>query len=224
MTWTMPLPEGPKLMRLIHKTTLFAAALSLSACTYNTGLPNKPGTGALIGGATGAVLGNAIGDDAGSTIIGGAVGAAIGGAIGESMERQERELNQQLAGSGARITNTGSQLRVILPEAVTFPTGSDVVNSSFRPALDEVARSLRAHPSSTVRVVGHTDTVGSEAFNRQLSTDRALSVARILIANGVPASRITYSGRGFSEPITSNSTAAGRAANRRVEVIITPTN
>lgn len=208
------------------KTTAFtlAAAAALVGCTYNTGAPNRPVNGVLIGATTGAVLGNIIGDDERSTIIGGVVGGVIGGAIGENMARQERELNQQLAGTGARITNTGSQLRVILPESVTFPTGSAVVNSGFRPALNQVARSLRAHPNSTVRVVGHTDNVGTMAFNQQLSEDRALAVARILISDGVPAGRITYSGRGFAEPITSNANANGRAQNRRVEVVITPTN
>jgi outer membrane protein OmpA-like peptidoglycan-associated protein len=198
-------------------------ALALAGCTYNTGAPNRPVNGVLLGATTGAVLGNIVGNDTRSTVIGGVLGGVIGGAIGESMAQQERELNQQLAGSGARITNTGSQLRVILPEDVTFPTGSSVVNPSFRPALREVARSLRAHPNSTVRVVGHTDNVGSMAYNQQLSVDRALSVARILISDGVPASRITYSGRGYAEPITTNATANGRAMNRRVEVIITPT-
>jgi outer membrane protein OmpA-like peptidoglycan-associated protein len=200
-----------------------ATVMALTGCTYNDGTANQPATGAIIGGATGAVIGNAVGDDRRSTIIGGAIGAAVGGAIGADIARQERELNQQLAGSGAVITNTGSQLRVILPEGVTFPTGSATVASSFRPALREVARSLNAHPNSTVRVVGHTDTVGSAAYNQQLSQDRALAVARILIRDGVPASRITYSGRGYNEPITTNATAAGRAQNRRVEIVITPT-
>lgn len=200
-----------------------AAALALTGCTYNNGMPNRPANGVLIGGLTGAAVGNALGDDRRSTIIGGIAGATIGGLIGENMARQERELNQQLAGSGARITNTGSQLRVILPEDVTFPTGSDQVDPGFYPALREVARSLNAYPDSTVRVVGHTDNVGSEAFNRQLSVDRALSVSRILIRYGVSSSRITYSGRGMNEPITSNSSASGRAMNRRVEVVITPT-
>lgn len=202
----------------------FATAIAVAGCTYNNGEPNHPATGVIIGTTTGAVLGNIIGDTPQSTIIGGVVGGVVGGVIGENMARQERELNQQLAGSGARITNTGSQLRVILPESVTFPTGSAVVNAGFRPALNEVARSLRAHPNSTVRVVGHTDNVGSMAYNQQLSVDRALAVARILISDGVSASRITYSGRNFAEPITSNATADGRAQNRRVEVIITPTN
>lgn len=208
------------------KTTALtlATAIALAGCTYNNGEPNRPVNGVLIGATTGAVLGTIVGDNQKSAIIGSVVGGVIGGAIGENMARQERELNQQLAGSGARITNTGSQLRVILPESVTFPTGSAVVNSGFRPALNEVARSLRAHPNSTVRVVGHTDNVGSIAYNQQLSEDRALAVARILIADGVSASRITYSGRNFAEPITSNASANGRALNRRVEVVITPTN
>lgn len=210
-------------MASTHFALTLAAGLALTACTYNNGLPNRPANGVLIGGLTGAAVGNAIGDDRRSTIIGGIAGATIGGLIGENMARQERELNQQLAGSGARITNTGSQLRVILPEEVTFPTGSDQVDPTFYPALREVARSLNAHPQSTVRVVGHTDNVGSQAFNQKLSVDRALSVARILIRYGVSSSRITYSGRGMNEPITSNSSSSGRAMNRRVEVVITPT-
>lgn len=200
-----------------------ATVIALAGCTYNDGTANQPGTGAIIGGATGAAIGNAIGDDTKSTVIGGVIGAAVGGAIGADMARQERELNQQLAGSGAMITNTGSQLRVILPEGVTFSTGSATVASSFRPALREVARSLNTHPNSTVRVVGHTDNVGSAVYNQQLSKDRALAVARILIRDGVSSSRITYSGRGYNEPITTNATAAGRAQNRRVEIVITPT-
>ena len=200
-----------------------ATLISLAGCTYDDGTRNQPATGAVIGGVTGAAIGNAIGDDTRSTMIGGAIGAAVGGAIGANIAQQERELNQQLAGSGASITNTGSQLRVILPESITFATGSATVASGFMPVLSEVAHSLNAHPNSTIRVVGHTDTIGSAAYNRQLSRDRALAVARILIGDGVSSSRMTYSGRGFNEPITTNATAAGRAQNRRVEIVITPT-
>jgi outer membrane protein OmpA-like peptidoglycan-associated protein len=203
---------------------LFAATLALTACTYSDGTPNQPATGALIGGVTGAAIGKAIGGDDRAAIIGGVAGAVIGGAIGQNMANQERELNQSLAGTGALVDNNGNYLRVILPESVTFATGSAVVDQGFLPALRNIARSLRAHPYSTVRVVGHTDNVGSAAYNKTLSQERALAVARILVAYGVPSSRITYSGRGFAEPLTSNGTAAGRATNRRVEIIITPTN
>lgn len=203
---------------------LVAAVFALSACTYNNGMPNQPGTGALIGGVSGAVIGKAVGGDDRSAIIGGVGGAIIGGAIGTNMARQEQELNQRLYGTGVQISNTGNQLRVILPEDVTFPTGSATVNAGFLPALRELARSLRTYPGSSVRVVGHTDNVGTMAYNMELSRERALAVATILIRYGVSSGRITFSGRGFAEPIASNNTASGRALNRRVEVVITPTN
>lgn len=211
---------------MILKATVLTlvSAMALTGCVYPNGDLNRPANGAVIGGVTGAVIGNAIGHDSKATIIGGVVGAAIGGAIGQDMERQERELSGQLAGTGAVVTNNGTYLQVILPESVTFPTGSSDVNSSFLPALRELARSLRAHPNSTILVVGHTDTVGTAAFNKQLSLDRASAVARILVSYGVSSSRIRYAGRGYNEPIASNATASGRAQNRRVEVLITPTN
>lgn len=203
---------------------MIAASVALAGCTAPDGTANQPATGAVIGGLTGAAAGQIIGGDTRATVIGGVVGAAVGGAIGAQMAAQERELRQSLAGTGADITNTGSQLRVILPEAVTFPTASAVVDPAFRPALRGISDSLRRYPNSTVRVVGHTDNVGSAAYNNQLSQERALAVARELIMNGTSSSRITVSGRGFYEPITTNATAAGRAQNRRVEIVITPTN
>jgi outer membrane protein OmpA-like peptidoglycan-associated protein len=172
-----------------------AATLALAGCTYNTTPPAIP-----------------------------AMGAAVGGTIGTQMAAQERELRAALAGTGVAVTNTGSQLRVILPEAVTFAAASSELSPSIEPALRIVSDSLEQHPSSTVRVVGHTDNVGSAAYNSQLSRDRALAVARELIADGTAASRVTVSGRGGNEPITSNATAAGQAQNRRVEIVITPTN
>ncbi|MCC5989856.1 MAG: OmpA family protein [Pararhodobacter sp.] len=200
-----------------------AATLALAACANPDGTANQPGTGAIIGGLTGAAAGQLIGGDTRATLIGGALGAAAGGAIGAQMAAQERELRRSLAGTGVDITNTGSDLRVILPDSVTFRTGSSVVDPAFHPALRSVANSVQRYPNSTVRVIGHTDNVGSASYNNQLSQDRAMAVARVLIANGATASRISVAGRGFSEPVASNNTAAGRAENRRVEIVITPT-
>ena len=208
-----------------HGKTLAVSLLSVSilaGCANPDGSTNQPATGAVIGGLTGAAAGQAIGGDTRATVIGGVVGAAVGGAIGARMAAQERELRQSLAGSGAEITNTGSDLRVILPESVTFRTGSSVVDPGFRPALRTVASSLRRHPESSIRVVGHTDNVGSAALNNQLSQDRAMAVARVLMEDGIRGNRIAVSGRGFNEPIASNNSAAGRAENRRVEIVITP--
>ncbi|MDZ7709547.1 MAG: OmpA family protein [Roseovarius sp.] len=200
-----------------------AATFALAGCTYNDGTANKPATGAVIGGLTGAAAGRVIGGDTKGTVIGGAVGAAVGGVIGARLAAQERELQDSLAGTGADITNTGSDLRVVLPDSITFRTGSSVVDPGFRPTLAAISDSLRRHPNSTVRVVGHTDNVGSASYNNQLSEQRAMSVARELVSNGTRASRISVTGRGFREPVMSNATAAGRAENRRVEIVITPT-
>lgn len=197
---------------------------AVAGCTYNNGQPNEPATGALMGAAAGAALGNAIGGNTRSAVIGGVIGAAVGSSIAANMAAQERELNQSLAGTGAQITNNGTYLSVILSEDMTFPTGSANVNSAFRPALRNVARNLVLHPNSSVRIIGHTDNVGSAATNQQLSVNRALSVSRILIGYGVESFRVTYGGHGFNEPIATNDNAMGRAQNRRVEIIITPTN
>jgi outer membrane protein OmpA-like peptidoglycan-associated protein len=172
-----------------------AATLALAGCTYNAA-PAAPQ----------------------------AMSAAASGPIGAQIATQERELRAALAGTGAAVTNTGSQLRVILPEAVTFAAASSELSPTIRPALEVVSDSLELHPNSTVRVVGHTDNVGSAAYKSQLSRDRAMAVARGLVATGTAASRVTVSGRGGNEPITSNASAAGQAQNRRVEIVITPTN
>lgn len=201
---------------------VFLATLTLGACTNADGTNNQAGTGAIIGGLTGAAAGQIIGGNAKGTIIGGVIGAGVGAAIGDNLDNQERELRRSLAGTNAGIVNTGQSLIVSLPEAITFDFGSSVVHSSFRPSLAAVSRSLQNYPGTSIRVVGHTDNVGTMAINQQLSEQRALAVAQILIISGTPSSRIRYVGRAFNEPIASNSTSAGRAANRRVEIIITP--
>ncbi len=172
------------------------AALALGGCTYNKGPVVTPG----------------------------ASGVVLAGTIAAQMAMQEAELRQSLAGSGAILTNTGSQLRVTLPEAITFAPASTAVVNAVLPTLRVVSDSLKRHPASTVRVIGHTDNVGSAAYATQLSADRAMAVAMELVRNRIASTRIAVSGRGFAAPITSNATEAGRAQNRRVEIVITPTN
>jgi outer membrane protein OmpA-like peptidoglycan-associated protein len=200
-----------------------AAALGLAACTTPAGDPNRTGTGALVGALTGAAAGNLIGEDSRGTLIGGALGAAAGAAIGNRLDAQARELEQSLGGTGAGIVNTGSQLIVSLPESITFPTDSDVVMPAFLPSLRSVAQSLQNYPNTTVQVIGHTDSTGSAAYNQGLSERRAQAVTNVLVNSGVPAWRIQSLGRGFNQPVASNDTPQGRAANRRVEIVITPT-
>ncbi len=206
----------------IRASFLALLAASLAACTTPTGDPDRRGSGAILGAATGAAVGNLIGGDSRGTLIGATTGALLGAKVGNQLDRQAAELEQSLAGSGAGITNTGSQLVVSLPESITFATGSATVRQDFSDELLVVSRNLQAYPNTTVQVIGHTDNVGSADYNQGLSERRAAAVADVLIGAGTPSWRILTRGVGFSQPIATNETEAGRAANRRVEIVITP--
>jgi len=203
---------------------LSAGVAAIAGCTSLDGSPSGTGTGGLIGAGVGALAGRAIdGGGTGGTLLGGAVGSFAGAAIGAALDRQQRELEHGLSGSGATVVNTGNQLVVTLPEAITFDTDSATVHPEYVDEIAFVARSLRDNPSSTVQVIGHTDNTGSTAHNQVLSERRATSVVAILTGNGVEAWRLRAAGLGYSNPIASNDTPGGRAQNRRVEIVITPT-
>ena len=123
---------------------------------------------------------------------------------------------------GVQVVNTGQTLNVTLPEGVLFATDSAAVSGPAQNDLYALARNLQQYPNSTVQVVGHTDSTGRADYNLQLSQRRAQSVAGILTAGGVASNRITTQGMGMTQPVASNDTVAGRAQNRRVEIIIRP--
>ncbi|MHA3976123.1 OmpA family protein [Halovulum sp. GXIMD14794] len=199
------------------------AALGLAACTNPDGTTDNTSTGVLAGATLGALAGGLIGDDAKGAAIGGIAGAAVGAGVGALLDRQQRELQQDLAGSGAKIINTGSQLIVSLPEAITFDVDSTVVKPNSVSNIAAIARNLQDYPNSTVQVIGHTDNTGSASYNQDLSVRRASAVANVLFSNGVRQNRVRIIGQGQTQPIASNNTVDGRAQNRRVEIVITPT-
>lgn len=199
---------------------LTAGAFALAACTDD---PDKTRNGAAIGAAAGLLSGILTGDDSNGKIKRTIAGAAIGAVIGNQLDKQEEELREDLGGSGAVITNTGDSLVVTLPEAITFATDSTDLRPSLAGSLVRLADSLNKYPDTNVDVIGHTDNVGDASYNQGLSHRRAQSVSAVLLNNGVANNRIRAYGRGLNEPIASNSTSAGRAANRRVEIVITPT-
>lgn len=209
-------------MLKVTETLCVAIVITLCSCNQSDNSLNQPIMDAVTGGVTGAATGNSIWKDRQSTVIGSEIGTVVGEVIRTNIAPHERELKQQVAGTGAAVSNNGNQLRVILPESITFATGSSTVASSFLPALRGIAYWLYTHPNSTVRVLGHTDNVGSSTYNQRLSQHRALAIARILLINGVSSSRISYAGRSHNAPITMDATATSRAQNRRVEIIITP--
>jgi outer membrane protein OmpA-like peptidoglycan-associated protein len=204
---------------------LTASALALAACTAPDGSARPRTTnGAIAGGILGGLIGASRGGDnrKEAMIIGAIAGATVGGLIGQELDRQAEALRAEMNNDRVSIVNTGSELVVTLPEAITFDTGSAVIRSSLRGDLQALARNLNEFPDSTIDIIGHTDNVGAASFNQQLSSQRANSVFGILSDGGVAHSRMRAIGRGEDEPIASNLSEAGRAQNRRVEVIIRP--
>ncbi len=219
-------------MKLLSTSTAAAlcAALTLGACTDPGRIdPNDPRRqtkqGALLGGLLGAGIGAVSGASNKTTAIlgGAAIGAIAGAAIGESLDKQEAELRQQLASDGITITNTGDRLIVSLPNDITFATDSFDVRPALRADINRVAAHLNRYPKMTVQVIGHTDSDGDAAYNIGLSKRRANAVADILQAGGVSYTRIVTIGRGEEVPVASNLTEDGKARNRRVEIVMIPT-
>ncbi|MCB1347933.1 MAG: OmpA family protein, partial [Maritimibacter sp.] len=122
------------------------------------------------------------------------------------------------------VVNTGTSLVVTMPEAILFATDSAELTASIRKNLRVLAQHLNKYPSSNVQVIGHTDNQGAASYNLNLSRQRAAAVTQVLMNQGVAPQRVTSIGRGEDQPIASNLTPEGRAQNRRVEIIIIPTN
>ncbi|MEP2640139.1 OmpA family protein [Roseobacter sp.] len=206
-----------------------SGALGLAACTD----PNQLGTntsktqrGALIGAGAGALAGalsRGDGNRSDGALVGAVIGGALGAGIGYNLDQQEAELRRDLD-SDVGITNTGDRLILNLPQSIVFATGSFAVRSDLQNDLYAVASSLNKYPQSTVQVIGHTDSDGDAAYNQQLSERRANAVASVLLNAGVPNARLQTFGRGENQPIASNLNASGKAQNRRVEIVIVPTN
>lgn len=182
----------------------------------------KTKRGAVIGGVAGAIVGGVLGNNRGSgnakrgAVIGGAVGAATGAIVGAMMDKQERELRQI---EGVNVQRVGNdELKVTVKNEVLFDFNSAALRSASRDSLREMADVFQKYPDTTIRVAGHTDSVGSAAYNQRLSERRARSVASYLENLGVRSARIDEVGYGESQPRATNSTANGRQLNRRVEI------
>ncbi len=183
--------------------------------------------GAAGGAAAGALLGQVIGHDTKGTLIGAAIGAAIGGlggaGVGKMMDNQERDMRAALASSeAAAIAREGNLLAVTFKGDVTFDTNSSVVRPALHSEINRVGGILNQYPETLVRVEGHTDSQGSQEYNKELSIRRATAVKNLLLQQRVADSRIEIVGYGETMPVATNSTEAGRQKNRRVEIKIAP--
>ena len=184
----------------------------------------KAKKGAVIGGVAGAIVGGVLGNNRGKgnatrgAVIGGVVGTATGAIVGAMMDKQEREL-RQIEGVNVQRVNDGT-LKVTVKNDVLFDFNSAGLRSASRTALTEMADVFQKYPDTTIVVAGHTDSVGTNAYNERLSERRASTVGNYLETLGVSSSRVNTIGFGESQPRATNSTASGRQLNRRVEIHI----
>ncbi|MCM1355670.1 MAG: OmpA family protein [Staphylococcus sp.] len=174
------------------------------------------GLGALIGGGKGAAIGSA---------IGAAVGAGAGVLIGKKMDKQQAELQAELAKQAEikQVTDeNGLQaIQVTFNGGILFPTNGTTLSASARTDLSKFAASLINNPGTNVQIYGYTDDTGTLAVNERVANGRADAVRNYLLNSGVAATRLSAEGLPMQDYIASNSTAEGRAQNRRVEIYIT---
>ncbi|WP_410220302.1 OmpA family protein [Pedobacter sp.] len=205
------------------KTATLAVALSVGAMLFQScDSLNNTQKGAGIGAAAGGVIGALIGKKAGNTAVGAVIGAAVGGTaggfIGKRMDKQAAEI--QTAIPGAEVIREGEGIIVRFDSGILFDFNKTDLKDEAKKNIQTLAASLNQYPGTDVKVIGHTDSIGTAAVNQSVSEKRAAAVKAYAVSQGVPASRLVTEGRGFSDPIADNSTEAGRAANRRVEIVI----
>lgn len=211
---------------------ILASALAIFAvgCTTNpyTGERRASRTvtsgaaGAGAGAAAGAVIGAIAGNAGKGAAIGAAVGAATGVGIGVYQDRQQAKLRERLASTGVSVTRDGDNIYLNMPSDITFATASSEITPGFYETLNSVAIVLAEFDKTTISVYGHADSRGAEDYNQQLSQRRALSVSNYLATQGVNGGRLQAVGFGENRPVADNTTEGGRAANRRVEIVIDP--
>lgn len=203
----------------IKRAGSLALCLALLAGCANM---NDAGKGGLIGAGAGSVVGGLIGHASGNTAAGAIIGAAIGGAggaaIGHYMDKQAEELQRDL--KDAKVERVGEGIKITFNSGILFDVNSDRLRPDAEANLKNLAKVLNKYADTEIMVQGHTDNTGKPDYNQKLSERRAGSVGSELTSAGVKRGRITESGMGEKSPVADNGTAAGRQANRRVEVAI----
>ncbi|PBY65998.1 OmpA family protein [Pseudomonas aeruginosa] len=212
-------------MNKFISSALIISTLSLAGCA-NLGPTDQDGSRnqALTWGSIGTIAGAAAGalinkDNRGKgALIGAGIGGLAGAGYGVYADRQEAELRKATAGTGIEVQRQGDDIKLVMPGAITFQTGSTELSPAAQFNLDKLSSSFKHYGDNNIEVTGHTDSVGSNASNIELSQKRAISVGKYLIAQGIDKNRIQVYGAGPFQPIASNGTEEGRVQNRRVEI------
>ena len=212
-------------IKMLNKKSIAALALSAALVLAGCGLSNTAkGTG--IGAGAGALIGAGVGRVLGNTAIGAAIGGVVGGTagalIGKKMDKQKKELEEQVKNAKIESVNDGQAIRVTFDSGILFATNSSTLTTTSQTSLRNFAANLKVNDQTDLLIIGHTDNTGSDRINDPLSLNRASSVRSFLAGQGVSSNRMRVEGKGSREPVADNSTAAGRKENRRVEVYILP--
>lgn len=205
----------------IYGLSVATSVMLLSSCATIQNASNAA-KGGTIGGVAGAGIGALIGGKAGNTAIGALAGAAIGGVagtlIGKKMDKQAKEIENTVA--GAEVIKADEGIIVKFDEGILFDFNSSTLKSAAKTNIGNLVATLNKEPGTEIMVIGHTDNVGTLAANQKVSESRANAVKAFCVAQGLASSRVKTEGKNFSEPIASNDTDAGRAENRRVEIVV----
>lgn len=194
-----------------------AVALLVSGCANMSETQRDTAIGAGIGALAGAVIGK----DTKGAAIGAGVGALGGYVWSKHMQEKKAAMEKATAGTGVSVSQTAdNQLKLNIPSDISFDTGRSNIKPNLQPVLNQFAQGLSGQPNTEIRIVGHTDSTGSDAINNPLSVDRANSARDYLMGRGVDGRRIMTEGRGSREPIADNGSETGRARNRRIEIFL----
>ena len=213
--------ENKTILRTSLPVLMLAAFCVLLAAGCST--PTRSQKGAVIGAAGGSAVGAVVGKIAGNTAMGAIIGAAAGGVtgavIGRNMDKQAEAIAKEM--KDAEVVREGEGIIVRFNEKVLFGYDRSDLSVTAKANLDKLNAILVKYPETNITVIGHTDNKGSDSYNQTLSETRAGSVTTYGGQNGVTITRLTAVGKGESDPIATNDTEEGRAANRRVEFVIT---
>jgi len=205
-------------MKNLSFIVLMSAALLFASCSSM----NKTQKGAVIGAAGGGAAGAVVGKTAGNTALGAIIGVAVGGTagaiIGNKMDKQAEEIAKTVP--DANVIRVEEGIVVEFSSAVLFGFDKSGLTNESKTSLDKLVKVLESYPDTDIEIQGHTDSKGSNAYNQNLSVERASAVSNYLVTKNIKRSRLTVVGYGESLPKYLNDTEAGRAQNRRVEFLI----
>ena len=176
------------------------------------------GSGAGAGAGIGAIIGNKAGNTAVGAVIGGALGGVAGGLIGKKMDKQAAEIENTVP--GAEVIKAGEGIIVKFDSGILFDFDKSDLKANAKENIRQLVKTMNENADTDILVVGHTDNVGKASYNQGLSERRAAAVKSYAVAQGLASGRIKTKGMGAEEPISSNESDAGRAENRRVEIVI----